>query len=130
MTPALLIKLRPTTPWRLAPSDGERTGVDAVLHSDTLYSAVTLAMRQLGHLDAWLDATVNHPEPLVRFSSCYPFSAETLLIAPPRNLWPPPPSPRVRWKAARFVPLRLVETLVNEPQARVREDDWVLDGDS
>lgn len=130
MNPALLIKLRPTTPWRIAPPSGSRTHVDAILHSDTLYSAITLSMRHLGLLEEWLQATATAQQPAVRFSSCYPFHGGTLFIAPPRNLWPPPSSSRVRWKAARFVPLRLVESLVNDPQARAREEDWVVDGES
>ncbi|MBI4903750.1 MAG: hypothetical protein HY820_08950 [Acidobacteria bacterium] len=129
MNPALLVKLRPVTPWRIAPDDGARDRVGSIYHSDTLYSAVSLAMQGFGWLDRWLAATTGSAEPAVRFTSCYPFHQQTLLIAPPRNLWPPPPSTRQRWKAARFVPLKVVETLL-EPNGRLREDDWVVDGES
>ena len=108
----MLIKLHPTGPWRIGPDSGDRDRVDRVYHSDTLYSAVSGAMLRLGLLDEWLDATARASEPLVRFSSCFPFHGETLYVIPPRTLWPPPPSAKVRWKGARFVPLKLVHDLV------------------
>ena len=66
-----------------------------------------------GQLEEWLDATARAPEPAVRFSSCFPFHGETLYVVPPRQLWPPPASAKVRWKGARFVPLSVVDGLVN-----------------
>jgi len=51
MNPALLIRLRPIGPWRFGPSSGARDRVDLLLHSDVLFSAVTLAFEQLGLLD-------------------------------------------------------------------------------
>jgi len=43
-------------------------------------------------------------------------------------LWPPPPSSKIRWKGARFVPLSVVETLASgRPLA---EDGWMIDGPS
>jgi CRISPR type III-A-associated RAMP protein Csm4 len=130
MTPSLIIKLRPTAPWRTG-SGPAREKVDLVYHSDTLFSAVTLAMRQLGWLEEWLLATTAADEPAVRFTSCFPFVEDTLFVTPPRNLWPPPSSARVRWKSARFVPLPLVETLLRDPEARLREDDgWIVDAES
>jgi CRISPR type III-A-associated RAMP protein Csm4 len=125
---ALLIKLRPTGPWRIGPGSGDRDRVDRIYHSDSLYSAVTGAMARLGELDAWLDATARAAEPAVRFSSCFPFYGETLYVVPPRNVWPPPPSAKVRFKGARFVPLKIVETLL-AGQA-VTEDNWAIDGAS
>lgn len=131
MSPALLVKLRPASPWRLAPSSGADNQVAPIFHSDSLFSAVTLAMQKLGILEPWLDATVNRPVPAVRFSSCFPFVQETLLIAPPRHVWPPPPSSRVRWKGARLAPLWFVLKLLQSPEARLREDQpWIVDGDS
>lgn len=130
MLPGLLVKLRPTTPWRVAPESGARERSGSVYHSDNLFSAITLAMKQLGLLEDWLTAAVAE-SPAVRFSSCYPFLEETLYIVPPRNLWPPSPSSRVRWKGARFVPVPVVETLVKDPEARIREDEgWVVDAES
>ncbi len=103
--PAVLIRLRPTGPWRVGPDSGDRDRVDRVYHSDALYSAVCSAMSRLGALEEWLDATARAGEPAVRFSSCFPFHHDTLYVVPPRHVWPPAASSKVRWKGARFVPL-------------------------
>jgi CRISPR type III-A-associated RAMP protein Csm4 len=125
----MLIKLLPTGPWRIGPDSGDRDRVDRVYHSDTLYSAIASAMARLGLLDEWLEATMRASgPPAVRFSSCFPFSGETLFVIPPRGLWPPPPSAKVRWKGAKFVPLNVVESLVNGRP--VSEDAWAVDGPS
>lgn len=128
MPQGLLIKLRPTGPWRIGPDSGVRDRVDRVFHSDSLYSAVSSAMAQLGHLETWLDATARTAEPAVRFGSCFPYQGETLLVAPPRNLWPPQASSRVRWKGARFVPLSVVETLA--AGRTLSEGAWAVDAES
>ena len=122
----ILIRLRPTGPWRIGPDSGDRDRVDRIYHSDTLYSAIAAAMARLGTLDEWLDATVRASEPAVRFSSCFPFQGDTLFVVPPRNLWPPPASSKVRWKGARFVPLSVVDSLVNG--RAVSEEGWAVDG--
>jgi CRISPR/Cas system CSM-associated protein Csm4 (group 5 of RAMP superfamily) len=138
MQQALLVRLRPTGPWRYGPSDGALDRVDTLYRSDRLFSAVTLAMRQLGLLDTWLDAMARSPQPAVAFASLFPFQGETLFVTPPVNLWPPPsslvtsPSPvyltKVRWRAAHFVPLSLVDALLNG-QA-VLADQWIPDPES
>jgi len=129
MPAGLLIRLRPTGPWRIGPDSGDRDRVDRVFHSDSLYSACTSAMAQLGLLDEWLDATARAPiEPAVRLGSLFPFLGDTLYVTPPRNLWPPPASSKIRWKAARFVPLSVVEALV--AGRAVSEDRWSIDGAS
>jgi CRISPR type III-A-associated RAMP protein Csm4 len=124
----LLIRLRPNGPWRIGPDSGDRDRVDRIFHSDSLYSAVSSAMLRLGMMDEWLDATARAAEPAVRFGSCFPYQGDTLLVVPPRNLWPPPPSSKVRWKGARFVPLSVVESLA-AGRALV-EDGWIIDGPS
>jgi CRISPR type III-A-associated RAMP protein Csm4 len=126
---ALLVRLRPTGPWRIGPDSGDRDRVDRVYHSDSLYSAVCSAMGRMGFLDEWLDATARAASggPAVRFSSCFPFHANTLYVIPPKNLWPPPVSSKVRWKGATFVPTGVVEALVNGEQPR--EDGWVIDNE-
>jgi CRISPR type III-A-associated RAMP protein Csm4 len=124
----LLIRLRPLGPWRIGPDSGDRDRVDRIYHSDSLYSAVTSAMGRLGMLDEWLEATARSSEPAVRFSSCFPYQGDTLLVVPPRNLWPPPPSSKVRWKGARFVPLNVVVSLA--AGKGLSEDGWVIDGPS
>lgn len=128
MPGGLLIKLRPTGPWRIGPDSGDRDRVDRIYHSDSLYSAVASAMLRLGMLDEWLDATARAEEPAVRFGSCFPYVGETLLVVPPQNLWPPPASSKVRWKGARFVPLSVVKSLAaGQP---LSEDGWTIDGPS
>lgn len=118
----------PTGPWRIGPDSGDRDRVDRIFHSDTLYSAVSNAMGRLGIIDDWLDATARSAEPAVRFSSCFPFQGETLFVVPPRSLWPPPPSAKVRWKGARFVPLSVVEDLIHGRP--LSEEGWTVDGAS
>jgi CRISPR type III-A-associated RAMP protein Csm4 len=126
---ALLIKLRPTGPWRIGPDSGDRDRVDRIYHSDSVYSAVSAAMASLGELDAWLDATARAAaEPAVRFSSCFPFYGDTLYVVPPRTVWPPPPSAKVRFKGARFVPLKVVEMLISG--RALTEENWAIDGAS
>lgn len=131
MVSGLLVQLRPTTPWRIAPDSGARERVDTLFHSDSLYSAMTQAMGQLGQMEEWLAATAGAEVPAVRFTSCFPFVEGTLLVTPPRNLWPPPPSSRVRWKGARYVPLSIAEKLLKDPDGRLKEDEgWVVDSAS
>jgi len=138
MQQALLVRLRPSGPWRYGPSDGALDRVDTLYRSDRLFSAITLALRQLGHLDAWLDATARAEKPAVAFTSLFPFQGDTLFVTPPANLWPPPsslvnsPSPvfltKVRWRAAHFVPLSLVDALLTGQS--VLADQWIPDPDS
>jgi CRISPR type III-A-associated RAMP protein Csm4 len=125
---SMIVRLRPTSPWRIGPDSGDRDRVERVYHSDTLYSAVSGAMSRLGTLDEWLEATARSTEPSVRFSSCFPFHGDTLYVVPPRNLWPPPASSKVRWKGARFVPVSVVESLVTGNP--VSEEGWAVDGAS
>jgi CRISPR type III-A-associated RAMP protein Csm4 len=129
MSLGFTVRLRPTGPWRIGPADGARERVDLFYRSDALYSAVTGAMRYLGVLDEWLAATASSSDgPAVRFSSCFPFIGNTGLVTPPRTLWPPPASAKVRWKGARFVPLPLVKDLIaGNP---LNDDAWSLDGPS
>ncbi|MDQ6706315.1 MAG: hypothetical protein M3Z85_10120, partial [Acidobacteriota bacterium] len=123
------VKFRPATPWRIGPESGARDRVDLIYHSDSLFSAVTAAMRSLGWQDEWLAATAANPDgSAVRFSSFFPFAGDVPLVAPPRSAWPPPPSAKVRWKGARFVPLSIVSALL-AGQA-IEEDRWNLDGPS
>ena len=138
MQPAVLIRLRPTGPWRFGPGDGGDTRLDFTFRSDRLYSAVTLAMRNLGFLEEWLDATARRPEPAVTFSSLFPFQTDVLFAPPPASLWPPAaslvvsPSPvflsKLRWSAARFVPLSVVETILTGQS--LLADQWIPDPES
>jgi CRISPR type III-A-associated RAMP protein Csm4 len=103
--------------------------VDLICHSDTVFSAVCSAMSQLGLRDEWLQATAgSEGPPAVRFSSFYPFQGNTLLVVPPRNIWPPAESTKVRYKGARFVPLPVIEALLADQG--IDEDRWAVDGES
>jgi CRISPR type III-A-associated RAMP protein Csm4 len=115
-------------PWRFGPDSGARDRVDLIYHSDALYSAVCSAMSQLGLADAWFEATATASNPAVRFSSFFPFAGDTMFIVPPRSLWPPPESTKVRYKGAHFVPLPVIQTLLSD-QA-IDEDRWAVDGES
>jgi CRISPR type III-A-associated RAMP protein Csm4 len=162
----MLIKLHPTTPWRIGPDSGDRDRVDRIYHSDSLYSAVSNAMARLGILDEWLNATAGAPAPhvsvgdsnaegtpasegapapcvslglpssglpssgipftpAVRFSSCFPFQGDLRFVVPPRSLWPPPASPKVRWRGAKFVPLGVVNELLTSRS--ISEEGWTVD---
>lgn len=119
------IRLRPTGPWRAGHRTGDRERVDAVYHSDALYSAVTHAMSSLGWLDAWLDATARSADgSAVRFSSLFPFIGDTRLVAPPRTSWPPSGAGKLYVKAAKLVPLEVARRGV------VNESRWAVDGAS
>jgi CRISPR type III-A-associated RAMP protein Csm4 len=129
MNPGCIVKLRPLGPWRIGPDSGARDRVDTIYHSDALYSAVTGAMPALGLMEEWLEATARNPAgAAVRFSSCFPFQGDTAYVVPPKSIWPPAASPKVRWKGARFIPLPLVETLLGGGVPE--EDRWSLDGQS
>jgi CRISPR-associated protein Csm4 len=123
------VRFRPAGPWRFGPDSGARDRVDLIYHSDAVFSAVCSAMAQLGFSEEWFDATArSEREPAVRFSSFYPFQGNTLLVVPPRSLWPPPESAKIRYKGARFVPLRVIEDLLAEKP--IEEERWTLDGES
>jgi CRISPR type III-A-associated RAMP protein Csm4 len=139
MSFALLIRLRPLGPWRYGPGEGGRDRVDSLYRSDRLFSAVTLAFERLGLLDEWLSATARtDSQPAVSFSSLFPYHGDTLFVPPPATLWPPPSaavrisSPvflaKIRWRAARFVPVQLVETLLSGE--RLLADQWMADAES
>ncbi|HZT33521.1 MAG TPA: hypothetical protein VFA33_26775 [Bryobacteraceae bacterium] len=132
MNPGLVVKLRPTGPWRSGPDSGARNRVDPIYHSDSLYAAVTAALARLGHLDEWLEETARNPlGAAVRFSSCFPFLDDVGFVVPPRSIWPPlggspVAASKVRWKSARFIPLGLVGALL---AGQVPEEEhWTVDG--
>jgi CRISPR type III-A-associated RAMP protein Csm4 len=125
MSAALLARFRPNGPWRFGGPDGAAESVDPIGHSDTLFSAVCYGMSLLGKLDEWLDATVRSERSAVRFTSLFPLAGDILFVAPPRSLWPPPPSGRVRWKSARFVPVHAVQDLIRGNE--LNDENWSVD---
>lgn len=138
MRPALLIRLRPAGPWRYGPGDGAPDRMDALYRSDRLFSALTLAMQRLGHLSNWLDATVRNGEPAASFGSLFPYQADTLFAIPPAISWPPASAQitapnavflsKIRWKAARFVPLSVIDTLATG--GGILAEQWLPDSES
>jgi CRISPR type III-A-associated RAMP protein Csm4 len=123
------VRFRPVGPWRFGPDSGARDRVDLIYHSDALFSAVCAAMSQLGVVEEWLEATALAADvPAVRFSSFFPFFGDTLLVVPPRSLWPPPESTKIRYKGAHFVPLSVIESLLSDKA--MDEERWAVDGES
>jgi len=123
------VRFRPIGPWRFGPDSGARDRVDLIYHSDAVFSAVCSAMRQLGLAEDWLGATARaETAPAVRFSSFYPFVGDTLLVVPPRSIWPPMESSKVRYKSARFVPLAVIEALLSD--RGIDDERWIVDGES
>lgn len=138
MQPAVLLRLRPLGPWRFGPGEGGQHQTDTLFRSDRLYSALTLAAQGLGFLEEWLDATARAQTPAVVLSSLFPYQADTLFAPPPLTVWPPPAlsvtssSPvflsKMRWSAARFVPLSVIETLLTGQP--LLADQWTIDAES
>jgi CRISPR type III-A-associated RAMP protein Csm4 len=123
------VRFRPVGPWRFGPDSGARDRVDLIYHSDAFFSAVCSAMSQLGLAEEWLQATAASADaPAVRFSSFFPLIGDTLLAMPPRSLWPPPESAKIRYKGAHFVPLSVIESLLTDKA--MDEDRWAVDGES
>src|SRR5215475_8783125 len=60
MNPGLVVKLRPTGPWRIGPDSAARSRVELLYHSDSLYGALAWGMARLGWLEEWLDETARH----------------------------------------------------------------------
>jgi CRISPR type III-A-associated RAMP protein Csm4 len=127
MQPALLIRLRPISPFRFGPASGARDQTDLILHSDSLFSAVSIAMRRLGRLPEWLKATAGSGMPEIRLSSLFPSLGNRLFASPPRTLWPPPAT-KLRAKSVRFLPLEAIRILVNG--GNLTEDRWTADASS
>jgi CRISPR type III-A-associated RAMP protein Csm4 len=123
------VRFRPLGPWRFGPDSGARDRVDLIYHSDAVFSAVCSAMSQLGYAEEWLEATArSETSPAARFSSFYPFQGHSLLVVPPRSLWPPPEVTKIRCKGARFVSLSVVESLL--AGKGIDENRWMVDGES
>lgn len=119
------IRLRPTGPWRAGDSAGDRERTGVTYRSDALYSAVTHAMRSLGWMEEWLDATARASgDPVVRFSSLFPYYGETRLIPPPRNHWPSAGAARTPLQNARLIPMSFARG------AAFDEAQWSVDGGS
>jgi CRISPR type III-A-associated RAMP protein Csm4 len=124
-SPGIVVRLRPIGPWRIGPNSGARERIDPVLHSDSLFSAVTCAMQQLGFLTHWLSVTAESDQPDVRITSAFPYAQQNLFVPPPRHTWPPGAGGKVRWKSARFVPISLTPVLLREED--LDQERWAVD---
>ncbi|MCU0248244.1 MAG: hypothetical protein MUC42_16870 [Bryobacter sp.] len=129
MNPALLVRLRPVTPWRIGTDSGAREQASPVYPSDTLFGALCSAFQQLGWLEEWLDSTVRAiSTPAVRSSSAFPFHRHLLYAPPPAGLWPPSTDGRLRWKGASFLPTSVIAGLLSGEMPS--EQDWTIDPQS
>ena len=119
------VRLRPTGPWRVGHHAGDKERVDVIYRSDALFSAMTHAMRVLGWMDEWLDATARaQGAPAVRLSSLFPFIGKTRLITPPKSAWPPANSGKLYLQGIRLAPLDVAKG------GPVDESRWTADGAS
>ncbi len=124
---AKLIRLKPAGAWRIGPESGARDRVDRIYHSDTLYSAVSIAMASLGWREEWFAATALSPDgSAARLTSLFPALGPDLLVPAPAPLWPPPNVTRLRARGAKFIPARLVAALAAGESWK--EDNWEVDG--
>lgn len=125
MPAALLVKFQPAGPWRIGTDSGAREETDRLLHSDTLFAALTRSMEQLDLLDPWLDATARATRPRMAISSLFPFQEQTLYAIPPATVWPPVETAKTYWKGARFAPLSVIRPLLDHEA--LEEDRWIVD---
>jgi CRISPR type III-A-associated RAMP protein Csm4 len=129
-TPAIIVRLRPVTPWRIGPDSGSHEQAASLLHSDAVFGAICEAMGQLGMLEEWLAAAAPaYGAPACRITSAFPFQRTALYVPPPAGIWPPPSaSGRQRWKGATLIPAGAVRDLLKGTQ--LKEDDWFVDAHS
>jgi CRISPR type III-A-associated RAMP protein Csm4 len=130
LNPAILVRLRPVTPWRIGPDSGSLEQTASFLHSDAVFGALSEAMGQLGALEEWLAAAAPaYGAPACRISSAFPFQRTALYVPPPAGLWPPPnASARPRWKGASLIPAGVVRDLIKG--IALKDDDWFVDAHS
>ncbi|MFN7544222.1 MAG: type III-A CRISPR-associated RAMP protein Csm4, partial [Acidobacteriota bacterium] len=125
--PALLVRLRPNSPWRIGGDSPRQDEVHSTFPSDRLFSAMTQAMAQFGQLADWLAATVEAERPAVRFTSMFPFFGKQYYAPAPVTLWPPAhATAKMNWHSARLIPLGVVDELLGGEV--FREDRWEVDG--
>lgn len=129
MNAALVVRIRPSGPWRFGPESGSRQETADIGRSDSLFGALSSAMRKLGEGDEWFAASAAAERPELAISSAFPLLGRTHYVVPPFTLWPPAvSSPRVRWKAARFVPIGVAQDLAAGKLPA--EDRWEVDARS
>lgn len=126
-TKALLVRWKPTAPWRIGDDSGSREVSAGVLHSDTLYAAVCSAMQSFGWLAEWLDATARAQSPAAVFTSAFPWQGDQIYFPAPLPLWPPKGAGR-RVRSATFLPVGVLRNLLQG--LPVEEAKWAPDSAS
>lgn len=116
--PALLVQLQPTTPWRCGAG---RAGEPASLvPSDSLFGALSDAMRLLGWLPEWLAEGAR----ATRLSSLFPVHHDVFYAPLPEAVRAYPGLKKLRLDPVRFAPLSAIRDLAAKT---FQENRWVLD---
>jgi CRISPR type III-A-associated RAMP protein Csm4 len=116
--PALLVQLLPITPWRCGAGRPEEPA--SLVASDSLFGALSDAMRRLGWLPEWLAEGAR----AVRFSSLFPVQNDVFYAPLPEAVRAYPALKRVRLDAVRFASLGAIQDLAAK---KFDEHRWVLD---
>lgn len=116
--PALLVQTLPITPWRCGAGRPDEPA--SLVPSDTLFGAVSDAMRLLGLLPEWL----SDGAPATRISSLFPLQNDVFYAPLPEAVRGYPGLRRVRLEAVRFAPLAAIQDLAAR---KFDEHRWLLD---
>lgn len=109
---AIVVRWKPTAPWRIGDDSGSRESSGGVLHSDTLYAAVCSAMNAMGWLEEWLDATARAETPAAVLTSAFPWQGDQYYFPAPAPLWPPKGAGR-RVRGATLLPASVIRGLLD-----------------
>ena len=116
--PALLVQLQPITPWRCGAGRPEEPG--SLVASDSLFGAISEAMRLLGWLPEWLAEGAR----ATRMSSLFPAQGDTCFAPLPEALRAQAGLRKLRLETVRFAPLAAIADLAAKS---FDENRWVLD---
>jgi CRISPR type III-A-associated RAMP protein Csm4 len=116
--PALLVQLQPITPWRCGAGRPDEPA--SLIPSDSLFGAVSDAMRLLGWLPEWLAEGAR----ATRLSSLFPVQNDVFYAPLPEALRTYSGLRRVRLESVRFAPLAAIQALAAK---KFDENRWVLD---
>lgn len=116
--PALLVQLQPITPWRCGAGRPDEPA--SLVPSDSLFGALSDAMRLLGWLPEWLADGVW----VTRLSSLLPAQNDVLYAPVPEAVRSYAGLRRVRLESVRFATLTAIQDLATR---KFEENRWVLD---
>ncbi|MFN0107012.1 MAG: type III-A CRISPR-associated RAMP protein Csm4 [Bryobacteraceae bacterium] len=116
--PALLVQLQPITPWRCGAGRPEEPA--SLVPSDSLFGALSDAMRLLGWLPEWLAEGAR----LTRMSSMFPAQNDVFYAPLPEAVRAYSGLRRVRLQSVRFAPLTAIQDLAAK---KFDEHRWVVD---